>query len=145
MALVMAELPPDAPRLRVILAHLDRQIAETDTVGTYLRLQRDAVQRALARAEPPPRKERSPGRLAKGASGPLPALTRLAQTAEYAVQQKCSADDPNPAVIHLASCEEITGASRTAPSDEARAALMDPSFVPCLACRPETELGIDLA
>ncbi|MER7226466.1 hypothetical protein [Streptomyces rubradiris] len=43
----MTELPPDPPRLRAILAHLDRQVAENDTIGRYLRLQRDAVRRHL--------------------------------------------------------------------------------------------------
>ncbi|MEU2875035.1 hypothetical protein [Streptomyces sp. NPDC007070] len=43
-------LPPDPPRLRMILAYLERQIAETDVVGMYLRLQRDAVRKELASA-----------------------------------------------------------------------------------------------
>ena len=47
----MSELPPDPPRLRVILAHLNQQLTANETVGIYLRLQRDAVQNALARAE----------------------------------------------------------------------------------------------
>jgi hypothetical protein len=48
------ELSPDPPRLRAILAHLDKQLAENETVGIYLSLQRDAVRAALARAEAPP-------------------------------------------------------------------------------------------
>ncbi|MFD8741288.1 hypothetical protein ACFV06_41210, partial [Streptomyces sp. NPDC059618] len=63
----MSELPPDPQRLRAILAHLDQQIAHTETIGTYLRLQRDAVQAALDRAEHPP--ARRPGRRAKGTTG----------------------------------------------------------------------------
>ncbi|MFF4307912.1 hypothetical protein [Streptomyces sp. NPDC001601] len=47
----MNELPPDSPRLRAILAHLDKQIADTETVATYLRLQRHAVLAAISRAE----------------------------------------------------------------------------------------------
>lgn len=47
----MNELPPDPPRLRAILAHLDKQIADTETVATYLRLQRHAVLTAISRAE----------------------------------------------------------------------------------------------
>ncbi|MFF4316920.1 hypothetical protein ACWDFR_39180 [Streptomyces sp. 900105755] len=47
----MNELPPDAPRLRAILAYLDKQLADTDTVATYLRLQSGAVVAALSRAE----------------------------------------------------------------------------------------------
>ncbi|MGV9790883.1 DUF6233 domain-containing protein [Streptomyces sp. NPDC004673] len=140
----MAELPPDAPRLRVILAHLDRQIAENGTIATYLGVQREAVRKALARAEPPPGQQR-PARLAKGAGGPLPTFTRMAHMARYAVQQRRSTDDPRPAVVHLANCEEIKGSPRAAEADEARAALMDPNFEPCPDCRPESELGIDLA
>lgn len=47
----MAELPPDARRLRAILAYLDEQIAGHETVGIYLRLQREAVRAALTRVE----------------------------------------------------------------------------------------------
>ncbi|MDF3142984.1 MULTISPECIES: hypothetical protein [unclassified Streptomyces] len=49
----MNESPPDPARPRVILAHLDKQLADIETVGVYLCLQRDAVQRALATAERP--------------------------------------------------------------------------------------------
>src|ERR1041384_1991749 len=42
----MSALPPDAPRLRAILHHLDQQIADSETVARYLRLQRDAVAEA---------------------------------------------------------------------------------------------------
>ncbi|MFF0733085.1 DUF6233 domain-containing protein [Streptomyces chartreusis] len=61
----MAELPPDARRLRAILAYLDEQIAGHETVGIYLRLQREAVRAALTRVEnrqvpePPKSSERS--------------------------------------------------------------------------------------
>ncbi|MEU8718632.1 hypothetical protein [Streptomyces sp. NPDC048663] len=44
----MSELPPDTPCLRAILTHPEKQIADTDTIGTYLRLQRGAVQVALS-------------------------------------------------------------------------------------------------
>ena len=44
-------LPPDPTRLRVILAHLDKQMADHETIATYLRLQRDAVQEAITEAE----------------------------------------------------------------------------------------------
>ncbi|MFG2272072.1 DUF6233 domain-containing protein [Streptomyces chartreusis] len=47
----MAELPPDARRLRAILAYLDEQIAGHETVGIYLRLQREAVRAELTRVE----------------------------------------------------------------------------------------------
>ncbi|MFC8245009.1 DUF6233 domain-containing protein [Streptomyces chartreusis] len=47
----MAELPPDARRLRAILAYLDEQLAGHETVGIYLRLQREAVRAELTRVE----------------------------------------------------------------------------------------------
>ncbi|AVH56500.1 hypothetical protein C4B68_12785 [Streptomyces dengpaensis] len=47
----MNELPPDPARLRTILAHLEAQLADEETVVTYLRLQQDAVRHALAVAE----------------------------------------------------------------------------------------------
>ena len=84
----MSELPPDPPRLRAILAHLDQQPADAETIGIYLRLQRDAVQAALSRAEaPPPQPSQRPGRLPKGATG-LPALAPAASPVGYVVQQK---------------------------------------------------------
>ncbi|MGV9427983.1 DUF6233 domain-containing protein [Streptomyces sp. NPDC003656] len=61
------------------------------------------------------------------------------------VQQAHSADDPGFAIIHLATCTRIAEPSRRVRADEARAALTDPAFEPCLTCRPETKLGTDLA
>ncbi len=49
MVHAMSELPPDSPRLRAILAHLDKQLAENETAGIYLRLQRRAVLAVLER------------------------------------------------------------------------------------------------
>lgn len=72
----MSELPPDPPRLRAILAHLNQQLTENETVVIYLRLQRDAVQAALTRTEQPsPLGPRRPGRPVKGGTG-LPALAQ---------------------------------------------------------------------
>ncbi|MGW7244218.1 hypothetical protein [Streptomyces sp. NPDC054804] len=48
----MSELPPDPPRLRAILAHQDRQLADTETIAPYLRLPRDAVQATLSPHRP---------------------------------------------------------------------------------------------
>ncbi|MFF7748696.1 DUF6233 domain-containing protein [Streptomyces sp. NPDC007971] len=47
----MSELPPDLPRLRAILAYLDRQVTDNETVGVYLRLRREAARKAVAAAE----------------------------------------------------------------------------------------------
>ena len=139
---VLSQLPPDLPRLRTILAHLDRQIAENHTIGIYLRLQRDAVREALTRAErrPPRRQSRVKG------AGPLPGFTPLpAAGAGFVVQQKRTAAGPEPALIHLADCTMIEGRPHRIRADEARAALTDPNVEACRLCRPDTELGIDLA
>ncbi|WP_331757035.1 hypothetical protein OH782_41375 (plasmid) [Streptomyces sp. NBC_01544] len=82
----MSELPPDPPRLRAILAHLNQQLTENETVVIYLRLQRDAVQAALTRTEQPsPLGPRRPGRPVKGGSG-LPALAQADGRVGFVVQ-----------------------------------------------------------
>ncbi|MGW2998690.1 DUF6233 domain-containing protein [Streptomyces sp. NPDC001155] len=136
-------LPPDQSRLRAILAHLDRQIAENDTIGIYLRLQRDAVQRALARAERPAQQQ-PPRRRVKG-SGLSPGFAPWPMSTGYVIQQKRTPHGPEPAVIHLADCTMIDGTRHRIRADEARAALMDPTIEPCQFCRPDTQLGMDLA
>lgn len=125
----------------MILAHLDRQIAENQTIGIYLRLQRDAVREALVRAER--RAPRRPSRV-KGA-GPLPGFTPPpAVGGGFVVQQKRTPAGPEPALIHTADCAVIKGRPHRIRADEARAALMDPNVEACRLCRPDTELGIDL-
>ncbi|MGW2705419.1 hypothetical protein [Streptomyces sp. NPDC001340] len=76
----MSELPPDPPRLRQILAYLDEQLAKTEAIAIYLRLQRDKVKAALARAEGPaqqerPRQPERPMRKVKGGPGTAPGQT----------------------------------------------------------------------
>jgi hypothetical protein len=46
--------PSDPVHLRVVLAYLNKLLADEETVVTYLRLQRDAVRSALVRAEGAP-------------------------------------------------------------------------------------------
>ncbi|MFD8298778.1 DUF6233 domain-containing protein [Streptomyces bauhiniae] len=142
----MAELPDDLPRLRVIRDYLDRQIAEIDTVATYLGLLRAEVRQALARAEGPPSRQRSMRR-AKGASGLLPSAgrSRPARAGTYEVQMMRAPDDPGDVVVHVAGCEQITGTPRRMRADETRALLVEPGIKPCPTCRPESELGIDVA
>lgn len=138
----MPLLPPDPPRLRAILAHLDREIADNETITVYLRLQRDAVRDALVLAERQP--PRRPQRQSKGA-GPLPNFTPPSSKSGYVVQQKRTPTGPEPALIHMADCTMIEGTSHPIRADEARAALADPNITACQFCRPDTELGIDLA
>jgi hypothetical protein len=120
MVHAMSDLPPDPPRLRAILAHLDKQLAENETVGIYLRLQRQAVLAALEHAERPPRPQR-PARKVKG-GGPLPGLAPPPVKTGYVVQQKRTPHGPEPAVIHLADCTMTDGAPHEIRADEARGA-----------------------
>ncbi|MBK3631586.1 hypothetical protein JHN52_01145 [Streptomyces sp. MBT97] len=140
----MNELPPDPPRLRAILAHLDQQLSDTETIRIYLRLQREAVQVALARAEAPTAPARRPGRPVKGATG-LPPLDQAHGQPGYVVQQKRTPRGPELAVIHVADCTMTEGTPHPISAHDARAALTDPNLTACAFCRPDTELGIDVA
>lgn len=139
----MSELPPDPVRLRVILAHLDKQMVDHETVGIYLRLQREAVQEALARAEAPPsrRPGRPASRPAKGGKM-LPPLAQAKARVGFVVQQKRTPNGPEPAVIHVDDCTMIEGTPHPIRDHEARVSLTDPNIEPCAFCRPDTELGV---
>ncbi|NUP15413.1 MAG: hypothetical protein HOZ81_04780 [Streptomyces sp.] len=134
----MNELPPDPPRLRAILAHLERQVADHEAVGIYLRLQRDAVQAALTHAEAPP--ARKP-RLPKGGAN-LPPVAQISVRPQFVVQQKRTPRGPEPAIIHLGDCTMIEGVPHRISEHDARVALTDPNIEPCAFCRPDSELGI---
>ncbi|MET8269794.1 MULTISPECIES: hypothetical protein [unclassified Streptomyces] len=113
----MSELPPDPPRRRAILAHLNQQLTENETVVIYLRLQRDAVQAALTRTEQPsPLGPRRPGRPVKGGTG-LPALAQADGRVGFVVQQKRTPQGPEPAMIHVSAGRPCTSgrANRTRP------------------------------
>ncbi|GHE14280.1 DUF6233 domain-containing protein [Streptomyces alanosinicus] len=145
-------LPRDSRRLRAILAHLDKQLADNAavavhldeqladirTVGTYLRLQRDAVQAALGQAEAPPGPLIRPSRPVKGAKG-LPALAQAQVPVGFVVQQKPTPMGPEPTLIHMADCTMIEGTPHRIRPDEARADLTDPTITACNFCRPDTE------
>ena len=139
----MTDLPPDAPRLRAILAHLDQQVADHEAVGIYLRLQREAVQAALAAAETPP--PRRPGRLPKGAA-PLRSMgiTHPHARPQFVVQQKRTPRGPEPAIIHLGDCTMIEGTPHPIAEHDARVNLTEPTIEACAFCRPDTELGMDV-
>lgn len=137
----MSELPPDPPRLRAILAHLDKQITDHEAVGIYLRLQREAVQAALAQAETPA--QRRPGRPAKGAA-PLRSMgiAQVQPRPQFVVQQKRTPRGPEPAIIHVGDCSMIEGTPHPIGEHDARVSLTDPNSEPCAFCRPDTELGM---
>ncbi|MFF4709254.1 DUF6233 domain-containing protein [Streptomyces sp. NPDC001297] len=145
----MSELPSDAPRLRAILAHLDQQIADTDTIGTYLRLQRDAVQAALSRtghtttprsALPTP--QRRPRQLPQGqpqggtASPPVGLVT----------EEQRKDGGPSGGMIHTAACMPHMQLRPITPETARQVLAKDSAFfTPCPLCRPDTDLGIDVA
>ncbi|MER6122766.1 DUF6233 domain-containing protein [Streptomyces sp. NPDC001795] len=141
----MSELPPDAPRLRAILTFLEEQIAENETVGIYLRLQRDAVREALTHSEgwPASRQRRpDPPPHRRTTSPPFAPNRGERRSTGFVVQQKRTPNGPQPAVIHTDDCTMIEGTTHPIRSDEARAALTDPNLEPCAFCRPDSGLGI---
>ncbi|WP_435279635.1 DUF6233 domain-containing protein [Streptomyces sp. 1222.5] len=135
----MNELPPDAPRLRAILAYLDQRLAETETVATYLRLQTAAVRQALtAAARQPPGARRRP---------PQPALQASAQQEEpsgFVVEKQLHAGHPLGATVHRADCTVIQRDANPVSADEGRQALTGDGkfFHACEFCRPDAHLGI---
>ncbi|MFI8531787.1 DUF6233 domain-containing protein [Streptomyces aquilus] len=139
----MNDLPPDPARLRAILEHLGKQIADNETVAIYLRLQRDAVQAALVEAEAPPARPRRSGRPVKGAA-PLRTMgiAHAQPRPRFVVQQKRTPNGPEPSIIHTADCSMIEGTPHPITEHDARVALTDPTIEPCGFCRPDTELGI---
>ncbi|MFC8361108.1 DUF6233 domain-containing protein [Streptomyces griseorubiginosus] len=138
----MTDLPPDAPRLRAILAHLEQQVADHEAVGIYLRLQRDAVQAALARAEAPAPPQRR-GRPPKGAAQLRGlGMAHASVRPQFVVQQKRTPRGPEPSIIHLGDCSMIEGTPHTIAEHDARVSLTDPTIEACAFCRPDTELGI---
>lgn len=143
----MNELPPDPARLRAILRYLDQQITDNDTIGIYLRLQRDAVRQALGETDAPaaPQPRRANGRLPKGAAG-LPSFAAPAggrQSTGFVVERQPRAIGPEPIRIHVDDCSSAVD-GRPITAQDARAALLDPQIIACAFCRPDTELGMDV-
>lgn len=158
----MNELPPDPPRLRAILAHLDQQIADTDTVATYLRLQRSAVLAAISdadrarRATTPPATASVPSAAFAPPSPSSPSAPRRPpapvrreaggrRPTRFIVERPDSATKPAP--IHTSGCGKGFTGSKPIDAGLARHVLInDPrGFTACRTCRPDTELGIDVA
>jgi len=140
----MSALPPDVPRLRAILRHLDEQIADNETVGVYLRLQREDVSKALARLVGPA--SAPPSRAIQQRPAVLPSFAggrRGPESTGFVVERQPRAIGPEPARIHTEDCPH-PGPTRPVTAHDARAALLDPMVQACGFCRPDTELGIDL-
>ncbi|MFJ5307456.1 DUF6233 domain-containing protein [Streptomyces sp. NPDC088350] len=141
----MNDLPPDLPRLRVILAYLDQQLTEQETIGIYLRLQRRDVERAIAHAD----RAAIPRSSLVVPTRP-PSATR-AETGDrpssgYVLERRDRRDATKGAVIHVADCDRTPHDVRPVEPGLARKVLTNdrPFFDACEFCRPDTELGIDL-
>ncbi|MBK3572622.1 hypothetical protein JHN63_02040 [Streptomyces sp. MBT65] len=140
----MSELPPDPPRLRAILTHLEQQLAATDTIATYLRLQRDAVQQALASAERQ-NTPRPPAATAPSSPRHPPRATRMRlRPGTYMLEPKIHPDHPRPPIIHIGGCNRPERSTSECTVREAELALT-PGLVgaeACPRCRPDLSLGL---
>ncbi|WP_405924886.1 DUF6233 domain-containing protein [Streptomyces sp. NBC_00035] len=122
----MNELPPDPARLRVILAHLEQQLANEETVVTYLRLQRDAVQRALNAAGQQRRTQQREDRGLGDGKGFM---------AERVMRPR------RHVVLHVDDCPMANWQTRVITEAELRTSLHDPeAFHPCEFCQPQDRL-----
>lgn len=141
----MHDLPPDPPRLRAILGYLEKQLAEEETLVTYLRLQVESVRHALAVAEN--RKPAQPGPPLRRPAAAVPALGPAPTRGErnpagFMVEQRRSPTGPQEAAVHLDNCAMTSNMTHPVTAHEARLALMDGQLEACGFCRPDTELGI---
>lgn len=138
------ELPPDPPRLRAILAYLDRQIAEHETIGTYLQLQRRDVQRALAAT-----KRQAPPRPSASASQSRPQRPPQAERMKlrpgtYMLESKIRPDHPRPPLVHIGGCNRAEGETNECTLRQAELALTQDAVgaAACEHCRPDLSLGL---
>ncbi|MFE5031266.1 DUF6233 domain-containing protein [Streptomyces sp. NPDC056683] len=133
-------LPPDPARLRVILAHLDKQVADHETIGTYLRLQRDAVQAAIVKAEI--------GRKPRAAQPPQQGQKRMKlKPGTYMLEPKIQPNHPRPAYVHIGGCTAIERPATECTIRQAELSLTQQAVgaQACPTCRPDMALGIDVA
>jgi len=146
----MSDLPPDAARLRVLLRWLEDRIADNDTVGLYLRLQRDTVQKALDGAQDGT--EDGQGRLPEvGSSGRASAAAAIPPAAAdprrpgkpFRLERTKTEHGPLPTAVHTADCHMAGDLAHAVNAVEARLALTDSGLPACQFCRPDTELGLD--
>ncbi|MFJ4931706.1 DUF6233 domain-containing protein [Streptomyces sp. NPDC088736] len=140
----MSDLPPDPARLRAILAHLDRQLADTDTIRIYLQLQRQEVQRALQAAGRPPRPQRPQPLRPALTPPPFPAeRSPIGPTGTgdgYMLEIKSHPKDPRPGVLHIDSCTMASRKTSPISADQFRVALRDTEYIEtCSFCRPEAK------
>jgi hypothetical protein len=143
----MFELPPDPPRLRMILDFLDDQVARNQAIGIYLSVQQQAVQRALSVAEaqiaaarPPLRPHRSaaPGNPVTGIAPNL----REGGVRGFTIEQRRTPNGPEEATVHAEDCTMASDRTHRVSTHGARLALTDAQLEACAFCRPDTELGL---
>ncbi|MFJ9754952.1 DUF6233 domain-containing protein [Streptomyces sp. NPDC101149] len=134
----MSELPPDAVRLRMILEHLDKQAADNDVVGVYLRLQRDRVRAALERAEGgQPAEERAP-EPAPRRSRP-PEIPGSRDVVGFKIVRRSDADGMTFVALHVGDCDIDEGEERRVDAHEAAVTLAD-GLAACVVCQPDAVL-----
>lgn len=114
----MTELPPDLPRLQIIRRWLADQRARHEVIGTYLQVQAERVDAAIAAAQPP----QTPG-------------------GTYRLQPMRT--PPGRGTLHREECWVAGGADVS--RSEVLTALRDPQTGPliemCEACQP----GVDFS
>lgn len=132
----MNELPQDPPRLRTILKHLDEQVADNETIGLYLRLQRDTVRTALAEAERPRQDARPSHRQRLGRPPTRPG--------QFLLEPKTHPKSPDPPLVHVWNCALVARNVSVVNAHDARLALTQElvGAEPCPVCRPDTVLGL---
>jgi hypothetical protein len=132
-------LPPDPARLRAILRHVEVQIAENETVHTYLDIQRNRILDALRTAEGTTARRRP-----EEAPGPRPPERRSAPSSTgFTLGRTRSPDGPVPASVHTSGCKFAGPLTVAMSAMDARVALVDGQLEVCDFCRPDTELGTD--
>ncbi|MEV5915763.1 DUF6233 domain-containing protein [Streptomyces chartreusis] len=148
----MSDLPPDARRLREILRYLDGLDVDNQTLLTYLKVQRAAVEKALAEAESAEPGRPEDGRQAPGgkpSSRPPGAVIPTAPRdprrpgKPYKLERRKTSDGPVPTAVHTADCHMAGELTHAVNAMEARLALTDSGLPACRFCRPDLELGID--
>jgi hypothetical protein len=134
------ELPPDAARLRVILAWLDKQITDNATVGTYLQLQRDAVARALKDTEDTRQPRRPRKQPPRSRPGRLNAFPGSRDHIGFKTVERSGEGAAVFVSLHLGDCDLDDGPSRRLDAHDAYVALSD-GLAACIVCRPDEVLG----
>ncbi|MFE9127116.1 DUF6233 domain-containing protein [Streptomyces sp. NPDC007148] len=149
----MPDLPPDPERLRVLLAWLTERREENETVGIWLRLQRDAVERALDEAEggtaaekpalqPEPQPEPAPERPSRGIR-PLHTFTQRAGGgsggSSFLLEYRAQGVGER-VIVHADDCDSA-GDGKPIGAHDAQAAIVGGAAA-CAFCQPDIELGI---